>query len=187
MILRGVFWRLARFSALTPRSAYSRCKLWHRRLSSAGSRSSVASLPSSSRHQSRISPALSPRPIDAPSPARERRGERGRGEWHDLRATPKSHNSRSVPYPAFLSDLLAKECEGKTRDDLLFGSGESHVRRSDNRTEWWMKAVAAAEAADPAFDRVTVHDLRHTAASLAISAGATVKAVQRMLGHASTR
>jgi len=31
----------------------------------------------------------------------------------------------------------------------------------------------------------TVHDLRHTAASLAISAGANVKAVQRMLGHAS--
>lgn len=29
------------------------------------------------------------------------------------------------------------------------------------------------------------HDLRHTAASLAISAGANVKAVQRMLGHAS--
>jgi len=99
--------------------------------------------------------------------------------------TPKSHNSRSVPYPAFLSGLLAKECEGKSRDDLLFGSGESHVRRSDNRTGWWMKAVAAAEAADPTFDRVTVHDLRHTAASLAISAGANVKAVQRMLGHAS--
>ena len=29
------------------------------------------------------------------------------------------------------------------------------------------------------------HDLRHTAASLAISAGANVKAVQKMLGHAS--
>ena len=29
------------------------------------------------------------------------------------------------------------------------------------------------------------HDLRHTAASLAVSAGANVKAVQRMLGHAS--
>lgn len=28
-------------------------------------------------------------------------------------------------------------------------------------------------------------DLRHTAASLAISAGANVKAIQRMLGHAS--
>jgi integrase len=32
---------------------------------------------------------------------------------------------------------------------------------------------------------VTPHDLRHTAASLAIAGGANVKAVQRMLGHAS--
>lgn len=31
----------------------------------------------------------------------------------------------------------------------------------------------------------TPHEVRHTAASLAISAGANVKAVQRMLGHAS--
>jgi integrase len=38
---------------------------------------------------------------------------------------------------------------------------------------------------DPTFPRVTIHDLRNTAASLAISAGANVKAVQRMLGHAS--
>jgi integrase len=32
---------------------------------------------------------------------------------------------------------------------------------------------------------ITPHDLRHPAASLAIAAGANVKAVQRMLGHAS--
>jgi integrase len=32
---------------------------------------------------------------------------------------------------------------------------------------------------------MTVHDLRHPAAALAISSGANVKAVQRMLGHAS--
>jgi integrase len=30
-----------------------------------------------------------------------------------------------------------------------------------------------------------VHDLRHTCASLAIAAGADVKVLQRMLGHAS--
>lgn len=35
------------------------------------------------------------------------------------------------------------------------------------------------------FDTLTLHDLRHTAASLAISGGATVKSVQRMLGHES--
>jgi integrase len=32
---------------------------------------------------------------------------------------------------------------------------------------------------------LTPHDLRQTAASLAVAAGANVKAVQRMLGHAS--
>ena len=39
--------------------------------------------------------------------------------------------------------------------------------------------------ADAGLPRMTVHDLRHTAASLAIASGANVKAVQRMLGHAS--
>ena len=32
---------------------------------------------------------------------------------------------------------------------------------------------------------LTPHELRHTAASLAVSAGANGEAVQRMLGHAS--
>jgi integrase len=41
------------------------------------------------------------------------------------------------------------------------------------------------EPTTPVFPRVTAHDLRHTAASLAISAGANPKVVQRMLGHAS--
>ncbi len=32
---------------------------------------------------------------------------------------------------------------------------------------------------------MTCHDLRHTAASIAVSSGANVKALQRMLGHKS--
>jgi integrase len=47
------------------------------------------------------------------------------------------------------------------------------------------KAADALADNHPDLLRPTVHDLRHTAASLAISAGANVKAVQRMLGHAS--
>lgn len=43
-----------------------------------------------------------------------------------------------------------------------------------------MRALANA-----GLPRMMVHDLRHTAASLAIASGANVKAVQRMLGHAS--
>lgn len=45
----------------------------------------------------------------------------------------------------------------------------------------WFKTALKKANLDP----MTLHDLRHTAASLAISAGANVKAVQRMLGHAS--
>ena len=44
---------------------------------------------------------------------------------------------------------------------------------------------ARCQAVDPTFPRVTPHALRHTAASLAISAGANPKVVQRMLGHAN--
>src|SRR5215218_3417000 len=42
----------------------------------------------------------------------------------------------------------------------------------------WDPAVAAA-----GLTGLTPHDLRHTAASLAIGSGASVKHVQRMLGH----
>lgn len=99
--------------------------------------------------------------------------------------TPKSHKKRSVPFPAFLTEPIAKLCEGKTQDDLLFGDGKSHLRSPDVRDGWFVYAKKRAKEADPTFPNLTLHDLRHSAASLSISAGANVKAVQRMLGHAS--
>lgn len=50
---------------------------------------------------------------------------------------------------------------------------------------WLSGAVGRCQTADPTFPKITAHALRHTAASLAISAGANLKVVQRMLGHAS--
>ncbi|MFC9767100.1 tyrosine-type recombinase/integrase [Rhodococcus jostii] len=95
--------------------------------------------------------------------------------------TPKSHTSRSVPIPDFLVVELARQCEGKERDALVFpGRDGEHLRRSVSFTGWFTKAVERAGV-----PRVTPHDLRHTAASLAVSAGVNVKALQRMLGHAS--
>ncbi|MEF2977037.1 tyrosine-type recombinase/integrase [Subtercola sp. YIM 133946] len=99
--------------------------------------------------------------------------------------TPKNHSSRSVPYPPFLSEALAARCVGKSKDELLFSGPSGHIRLPDSRRGWFASAVRAAQKVDPDLQRVTVHDLRHTAASLAISSGANVKAVQRMLGHAS--
>lgn len=99
--------------------------------------------------------------------------------------TPKTHRGRSVPVPRFLAEELARSCEGKGRSALLFGNGEFYVRPPGSQKGWFEKAVRNSMAEDPTFQRVTPHDLRHTTASLAISAGANVKAVQRMLGHAS--
>lgn len=97
--------------------------------------------------------------------------------------SPKTHEMRSVPYPEFLELPIARLCEGKTRDQLLFGDGIDYFgrpRSSGASRSWFMRALMDAGLA-----RMTIHDLRHTAASLAISSGANVKAVQRMLGHAS--
>jgi len=99
--------------------------------------------------------------------------------------TPKTHRARSVPFPAFLADAISRECFGKAREALVFGDGVNHVRPTYGGKGWWSRAVEACQVEDADFPRVTPHDLRHTAASLAISAGANVKAVQAMLGHAS--
>ena len=64
-----------------------------------------------------------------------------------------------------------------------FIAAVSRVREADETEAAEARKLKQAEAA--IMPRVTPHDLRHTAASLAISAGANVKAVQRMLGHAS--
>lgn len=115
--------------------------------------------------------------------------------------TPKTHELRSVPYPAFLSSAIARATEGKSRDDLLWGDGRLHLRLPNSRDGWFAAAVKRVRLADEeraaearkrgdknlpdVMPRVTPHDLRDTAASLAISAGANVKAIQRMLGHTS--
>ncbi|MBX3100709.1 MAG: site-specific integrase [Salinibacterium sp.] len=99
--------------------------------------------------------------------------------------TPKTHEKRSVPYPAFLDEAMAELCVGRNDGDVLFGDGVTHLKTPHSVTGWFVQAVMRSQQLDPTFLRVTPHDLRHTAASLAISAGANVKAVQRMLGHAS--
>lgn len=99
--------------------------------------------------------------------------------------SPKSNESRSVPFPAFLSLPLKVASAGKRPDDLVFGDGPLHRRLPQSQDGWFAAAVKRVRKEDHTFPKISPHDLRHTAASLAISAGANVKAVQRMLGHAS--
>ncbi|HEY7815167.1 MAG TPA: AAA family ATPase, partial [Nakamurella sp.] len=95
--------------------------------------------------------------------------------------TPKNHERRSVPLPRFIVKELTKHLAKLTADDLVFTSANGGVLRNRNARRDWFNPAAGA-IAEPG---LTPHELRHTAASLAVSAGANVKAVQRMLGHAS--
>ncbi|MCZ4078909.1 site-specific integrase [Rhodococcus sp. H36-A4] len=95
--------------------------------------------------------------------------------------TPKTHASRTIPVPTWLADRITESVEGKGPDDLLFSTRSGGVLRNKNARRYWFDQAVV----DARLPRVTPHDLRHTAASIAISVGANVKAVQRMLGHAS--
>jgi integrase len=107
--------------------------------------------------------------------------ESGGLQW----STPKSWERRSVPFPAALAGELALLMTGKARDDLVFTDLRGGVLRNSNwRARVFRPAVARCRDTDDTFPTITPHDLRHTAASLAVSARANVKAVQRMLGHA---
>ena len=82
--------------------------------------------------------------------------------------TPKNHERRSVPYIQMLDPLFEKSCAGKSPDALLFPGPDGEFRRR-TRTDcssggWFAGAVRRA-----GIPRVTPHDLRHTAASLAIT------------------
>lgn len=99
--------------------------------------------------------------------------------------TPKSGQTRVVPMPPHLAKQIAQACEGKALDSFLFGSGTAPLPHPHATSGWFAHAVKAAQALDPTIPKITPHDLRHTAASLAVSSGANVKVVQRMLGHAS--
>jgi integrase len=96
--------------------------------------------------------------------------------------TPKGHEKREVRIPRFLVDQLAEHLHGKAPDDLVFAGvrGGGALRGPIFRRAAFDRAAEAIGVPG-----LHPHELRHTAASLAIAAGADIKVVQKMLGHKS--
>jgi integrase len=77
--------------------------------------------------------------------------------------------------------MLAEVVHGVSLEALVFTTWRGKPLRNLN----FRRDVFDKAAADAGLSGLTPHELRHTAASLMVSAGANVKAIQRALGHAS--
>jgi integrase len=93
----------------------------------------------------------------------------------------KGHERREVPLPRFLVGELAVHVAGRSPDELLFTGERGAVMRSQT----FQRAALTRTAEALKIPGFHPHELRHTAASLAIASGADVKVVQQMLGHKS--
>jgi integrase len=95
--------------------------------------------------------------------------------WGDT----KGHERREISLPPFLVEELGAHITGKSADHLVFTNSHGTPLRSQH-----FQRVTLNQACEAiGLPRITPHELRHTAASLAIASGANVKVVQQMLGH----
>jgi integrase len=118
----------------------------------------------------------------------------GHLEWGRV----KTHEARTVRLPRSLAEELVAYLAGRPtgREELVFTAPRGGpLRESKFVPDRFKPAIAATNQAiaqldpdgrpDPLPDDLRLYDLRHTAASLMIRQGASVKAVQRQLGHAT--
>lgn len=92
----------------------------------------------------------------------------------------KDHQARTVPIPVIVSEELDRFGADQKSDGLVFASAKSTPLRNRN----WRRDVFDKAVKDLGLN-ITPHNLRDTAASLAIQEGASVVAVARLLGHES--
>ena len=92
---------------------------------------------------------------------------------------PKSGKGRDVPVPQFV--LAQLPTAGRRPEEWLFIGVQGGRLDAHN----WRARIFRPAAEAAGLGNLHPHALRHTAASLAIAAGADVLALQRMLGHSS--
>jgi integrase len=103
-----------------------------------------------------------------------------RGALH-IDAPKTASGRRAVGLPQFVADALADHLEHHAGELIVFPApGGGYLQPSHFRRRQFDPAVRAA-----GLDGLRIHDLRHTAVSLWIAAGADPKRVAARAGHAS--
>ncbi len=104
----------------------------------------------------------------------------GRLEWGSV----KTHEARTTHLPRFLRDELAAHLVDQDHgpDALVFTAARGGPIRESKWVPGYFKPAVRTAGLPEA---LRWYDLRHTAASLLIREGASIKAVQKQLGHAT--
>jgi integrase len=119
----------------------------------------------------------------------------GRLVW----GTPKNHERRTVRLPRFLADELGAYLADRPSgpEDLVFTAPRGGAIREHKFMEQRfgpaavraglyltiIRRMVKGEQVEQPASELRMHDLRHTAASLLIREGASIKALQKQLGH----
>jgi integrase len=93
--------------------------------------------------------------------------------------TTKTGKHRTIYVPESLSSQIWMRIKNLEPDELVFTNSVGNpLSNSGFRNRVYNPAIERS-----GIPKITIHDLRHTAASLAISNGANIKVISRMLGH----
>jgi integrase len=89
----------------------------------------------------------------------------------------KTHETRSVPIPPPVLELLRQRIAPAALDRLVFSGADGYLKNHEFSKVF---DPAATKAGVPG---LSPHELRHTCASLAIRSRASIETAQRLLGH----
>ena len=103
------------------------------------------------------------------------------GKFYEV--STKTHKSRIVPVAREVIKYLIPWTLDKGPEDLLFTNSSGNPISSSNFTNRYYKPAIKKLN----LTKITIHDLRHTAASIAVASGANAPALARMLGHSSIK
>jgi integrase len=104
---------------------------------------------------------------------------------HLIPGPPKTAaGRRTITLPAVAAVALAEhlaEFAERGPEGLVFPAPKGgYLRRSNFRRRWWVRATRAAGV-----EGLRFHDLRHSAATLALAAGANTRELMERMGHTS--
>lgn len=89
---------------------------------------------------------------------------------------------RTIPLPRVVVEIFARRTKGRAPDEPAVTSSNGTMLRSNNwrRHTHWNQALEKTDLAP-----LTIHELRHTYASLARKSGADLRYVQKTMGHST--